>query len=244
MIIKNKKITVEVGDKLIESIKFNDIEILNTTKNWTKKFPILFPAIGQGKSFFIKDKEYPIGKHGFWNDIEFEKRKIINTISLTGKIDRKDYPGYIEIDHYVILNDNKIDITTMFTGSEVEMQFGYHPAFNYDLGQLNYKGKAIAVNLKGERVDLDLDINNIEELDWKNIDTFILETKELELFNKEYSIKVSTNLKYIALWTNGDKFICMEPYSNLPSIINKSDNIILDGEPLNMAIEIKDKKWN
>ena len=244
MIIKNKNIVVEVEEKGINSIKYKNQEILNTTKKWAKKFPILFPAIGQKKSFFIKDKEFPIMKHGFWNEINFDKRKIINTISLTGNINRKDFPGYIEIDHYVILNDNKIDVSTMFTGTEVDMQFGYHPAFNYDLGQLKYKGKAIAIDLNDKRVDMELDINNINELDWKNIDTFIMEIQEMELVNKNYSIKISTNMKYMALWTNGDKFICIEPYSNLPGLIEKNDNIILDGEPLTMAIEIKERKWN
>ena len=244
MIIKNKNIVVEVGEKLIDSIKFKDQEILNTTKKWVKKFPVLFPAIGQKKSFLIGDKEYPIKRHGFWNEIDFVKRKIINTISLSGSIDRKDYPGYIEIDQYVTLNDNKIDITTMFTGSETKMQFGYHPAFNYDLGQLAYKGKAIAIDVNNKRIDMNLDINNIEELDWENIDTFILETQDIELINKKYSINISTNMKYIALWTNGDKYICIEPYSNLPGLIVKDDNIILDGNPLNMTIELKERKWN
>ena len=244
MIIKNSNIELKVGDSTIESIKFNNEEILNVTKNWTKKFPVLFPAIGEEKSFFIKKKEYPIKKHGFWNEIDFTKRKIMNVISLSGKIDRDDFPGYFEIDQYIILTDNNIKIMTTFTGNETKMQFGYHPAFNYDLGQLKYKGKAIAIDKNNNRVNLDIDVNNINELDWKNIDTFILETQEIELVNNNYSIKATTDMKYIALWTNGDKFICIEPYSNLPGLIEKNDNIILDGNPLTMDIKIKKRKLN
>lgn len=242
MKINNKSIILKMVNNEISSINFKGIEILNTTKKWSKKFPILFPAIGMNKIFNIENNLLPIQKHGFWKELKFKKENIGGGIVMSTKIDRKDYPFEVEIDQYIYLNNNKINVSTTLTGQPIPYQFGYHPAFNYDLGNIKYKGKAFVQNLNGSSGIIDLDITNISQLDWDNVDTFIVESNELTIINNNYSIKISTNLKYMGIWTNGDKYICIEPWSNLPATINKNDNSLLDGNPMDMSIEIIERK--
>ena len=243
MEIKNKEITLIAKGSLIDSIKYKGTEILNTTKNWTKKSPIIFPGIASGKSFTVNDKVYEIPRHGFWNDINFKIEKQISGITMTAKVEHPSYPFNIEIDHYIHLNKNKVILTTAFTGPKIPIQFGYHPAFNYDKGDINIKQNNVHVVYKDMTSGFEnVDINNLSELPWDKVDTFIFETKSIELINEKYSIEVSTNMKYIAVWTNGDKFICFEPWSNLPATIEKDDNEIMGLTPYIMEIEIKENK--
>ena len=242
MKISNKFIKIEMNQSLVDSIEYKGKEILNTTKKWTKKSPILFPAIGPNKEFKIKEDVYKIPKHGFWNDIEFDITSSSNGIILSGNEENASYPFYIEADQYILLDKNKITYTTTFTGQPIPMQFGYHPAFNYDLGGLKIKQEKInIINSDMTNSIMDIDINNISELPWDKVDTFIFKTNELVLENKEYNVIVKTNMDYIALWTNGDKYICIEPWSNLPALIIPDDNLLLNDSSFIMEIIIEEK---
>lgn len=235
-------INLKLKGSLLDSIKYGEIEILNSTNGWTKKSPVLFPAIGMDKTLTYKEKEYRIAKHGFWNDINFDIKEHDEGFVLSGKVEHSSYPFLFEVDQYILVKNNTVSYTTTFTGPEVPMQFGYHPAFNYDKGGLRIKSKSICINKNLTRSELDIDIKNISELPWDKVDTFIFELQELTLENEKYDLTVKTNMKYIAIWTNGDKFICLEPWSNLPTHAKKDDNMVLDGSPLTMDIIIKERE--
>lgn len=236
-----KNINLKLKGSLLDSIKYGETEILNTTSNWIKKSPILFPAIGLDKTLSVKGQDYKIAKHGFWNDIEFDIKEHDEGFVLSGKVEHPTYPFAFEVDQYILVNRNKVSYTTAFTGPEVPMQFGYHPAFNYDKGGLKINSKAICINKDFSKSELDINITNLSELPWNKVDTFIFELQELTLENEKYDLTVKTNMKYIAVWTNGDKFICLEPWSNLPTHAKKDDNMLLDGSPLTMDIIIKER---
>lgn len=243
MKINNGTIKLEMNGSLIDSIEYKGIEIINTTKNWTKKSPVLFPALASGKVFKIGEHKFPIPRHGYWNDINFNKTTSLNGIVLSGSVEHKTYPFNIDVDQYILLDKNKVSVTTTFTGPQVPMQFGYHPAFDYDKGGLKIKQDKVNVVYKDLTHGFEnIDVNNISELDWENVDTFIFETKSLTLENNDYNLTVETNMKYIAVWTSGDKFICFEPWSNLPASVTEDDNVILDGQPFIMDITIKENK--
>ena len=239
MKIKNKNIELEVKNNLINSIVYKEKEILNTTKQWTKKFPILYPAIGRDKTFNIKNKEYSLQKHGFWNELKFDIKTYNNSIILESKIkNRKDYPFEETIKQVITIDKNIISLKTKIEGDKVPMHFGYHPAFNIDKADIKLKSEAIVLNKDFTYKKITIDVNNIYELPWQKIDTFIFKQKEMILKNKHYSIKVSTNMEYIAIWTNGDKYVCLEPWSNLPATIDNKDNSFVDGKSYDMDIEI------
>ena len=240
--IKNEDIKLQMNGSLVESIKFKNIEILNTTKKWKKKLPILFPAIGDKKIFNINNEEYQIPRHGFWNDINFKIQNNKNQIRLMGNGNNKNFPFNTPIEQYINLNKNKISFITKINGPKIPFQFGYHPAFNYDLGNIKYKGKAILYYLNGKIESKKINIQNIKDLDWDNVDSFILKTKSIKLENKKYCVELKTNLKYITLWTNGDKFICLEPFSNLPENVMKNDNSKIKNQKLKMDIVIIKKE--
>lgn len=234
------EIKIGLNGSLLDTMKYGDVEILNTTKKWSKKSPVLFPAIGLAKEFTIGDKTYKIKRHGFWNDIDFDIKEHDEGFVLSGKIEHETYPFPVEVDQYILVNKNKVSYTTTFTGPEIPMQFGYHPAFNYDKGGLKIKGRAICIMNDLTRKDMDVDITNLSELPWEDVDTFIFETSELTLENNDYNVVVKTNMKYMGVWTNGDKYLCLEPWSNLPALADKDDNMMLDGAPLTMDIIIEE----
>lgn len=243
MKLKNNNIKIEMDQFLINSIKYKGKEILNITKKWTKKSPILFPAIGLNKEYKIKDNIYKVPKHGFWNDIDFKMNTSQNGITLSGAIKHPSYPFYIEADQYIIINKNKISYITTFTGKDIPIQFGYHPAFNYDLGGLKIKEKNVNVIYKDLTIGkIHINVNKVLDLPWDKVDTFIFELNELKIENEKYNILVRTNMKYIAVWTNGDKFICLEPWSNLPALVTPDDNSNLSSKSFNMDIIIEEKE--
>ncbi|NQZ66142.1 MAG: hypothetical protein HRT99_02940 [Mycoplasmatales bacterium] len=237
MEIKNNLIKLKLAKNEIDSIKYKDNEILNTTQRWQKKFPILFPAIGLWKAFEVNESKYPIRKHGFWKKLELNKSLHENRIELKGVSNESEYPFKINIFQSITIDKNWIEVSTKLSGKEVPFQFGYHPAFNYDLGNFKLKTKAYTIKHDLTTDQVNLDINHISELDWQNVDTFIINNQELVLENKEYNLKITTNLPYIGIWTNGDKYLCIEPWSNLPAVF-KEDNSIINNQEMKMKIEI------
>lgn len=238
MKINNKLIEIDFNGKTIDSIKFKNEETLNQTKQWVKKFPMMFPAIGLNNTFKYKKKDWPIQKHGFWNEIDFDVIQNSNSIVLNGKVDRDDYPAYVEVEQYIMLNNNVIDILTKVTGEPAPMQIGYHPAFKVDKGDMKIKGKAHVITADFKDKVEEIDVDNINDLPWEGNDTFIFEQSEFTLHNDNYDLKVSTNMKYIALWTIDTKYICIEPYSDLPGVFgDKSTNSIVDDTDWTIKIE-------
>ena len=238
--IKNKNISVSIENNLIISIMFNGTEILNTTKKWAKKFPILFPAIGLNKSFEVFEKKYNIAKHGFWNDLIFAVETTGTKIILTSDANHETYPFDFKIKQIISIDDNKIKISTTIDG-ETPYQFGYHPAFNYDNGTLKIDSISVNIN-KDFTIEKDnLSTTNISDLNWEKVDTFITEQKTFELINNKYTLLFSSNMPYTAIWTNGDKYVCIEPWSGLPSLAKPDDDIIKK-ETFNLEIELKENK--
>lgn len=238
--MENLKIALK--GSCLDSIIYKGKEVLNTTSIWSKKSPILFPAISKDKSFTVNDVVYPIPRHGYWNDIDFDIKQHDEGFVLNGKVEHKSYPFNFEIEQYVLSKGNKVTLMTNVTGPNVPVQFGYHPAFMWDTGEMHFKGKAILANKDGSTGEIDVDFNNFEDLPWDTVDTFIFETNELKLINKEYSVLVNTNMKYIALWYIGDKFVCIEPWSNLPAVITPDDNNTDDDRSFVMDIIIESKE--
>lgn len=237
-----KNIKLKMKGSLLDSIKWGDIEILNTTKNWIKKSPICFPAISLNKEYRVGDKTYQIPKHGFWNDIDFDVKESEEGVVLNGKVEHATYPFLIEAEQYILKGEDKVTYTSTFTGKDIPVQFGYHPAFNYDKGGLKINSKAICVFKDMTTVEeRDINITNLSELPWDVVDTFIFELSELTLENEKYDLTVKSNMKYMAVWTNGDKYICLEPWSNLPATVTPNDNSKIDGSSYVMDIILKEK---
>lgn len=252
MTIQDGKLKLTLEGNEISSIDFNGTEVLNTTKKWSKKFPVLFPAIGPNKSYVINDVNYSIPRHGFWKELDFGIEKKKNELRLVKEVQaRKDYPFIFLAEQKIKvqkrltkgIESHKVVVSTTFEAKKAfPMQFGYHPAFNYDSGEIEMQGETITLNKDGSSSKGYQIVRNIKDMDWENVDTFIIKTKEAILHNRKYSLKVKTNMKYLALWTNGDKYICIEPYSNIPALIKPNDNIKMDGKPLKISLEFFNKK--
>lgn len=224
-IIKNKDVKVSMSNNLIDSITMNNIEILNTTKTWTKKFPILFPAIASGKKFDVNNKIYEIQRHGFWNDIDFKVEIEESKLTLIGNGKHPQYPFNIPIKQTIEIVDNSVEIETYVENNDLPIQFGYHPALNFDSGNLKIKeDKVLSVLKNGGTSYFDIDVNNLLDLNWNEVDSFILKQNSFIIENDNYNLKVESNMTYKTLWRNEDKFICIEPWSNLPASVIENDN--------------------
>ena len=76
--IKNNIITAIINDLGAEliSLKFNNIDILNDSKNstWNKVSPILFPVVSKlyNESYLVNETIYNISKHGFAKNMIFD----------------------------------------------------------------------------------------------------------------------------------------------------------------------------
>ncbi|MCR8613052.1 MAG: hypothetical protein NC236_01060 [Mycoplasma sp.] len=231
MIIKNNKLLVKVENNLISSIIFDKKEVLNKTKIWQKKFPILFPVIGISNGWLRNNEIIELKKHGYWNDIDFEISKISNeNISLEGMLNNSIYPYSFDINQEILLNDNSIIISTKIKNTSNEkafFQFGYHPAFNIDdSSKLNIKSsKVIETHLDGliKETKMDSDIS-ISSLEFPDVDTYsFFDSNKIKLINKDMIIDVEHNHKIISIWRKDkEKFICLEPWSNLPDIATKA----------------------
>lgn len=243
MKISNKKIDITLKNNLIDSIKFNGKETLNESKKWQKKFPILFPALGLGNVFKYKGKEWPMPKHGFWNEIPFDVSGGENMIILNGKVDRDDYPAYVEVEQYISIKENVVNLLTKVTGEPAPMQIGYHPGFKVDKGDLKVNANSLTINQDGTWFKEKINVNSVKELDFSKVESYILDVNELVLENEKYDLKITTNMKYLVLWTvDIDEYICIEPYSDIPGIIKgEESNHVIDDTDWTMSMEYIEK---
>jgi len=250
--------TVEKGAELI-SVIFNGEERLHDGKTfWGKHSPVLFPTVGNLRypKVIIDGKEYPLHKHGFARDLNFEKigehSYLLKSNEETHKVYPYDFGFYIwyEIDgnkltfNYKVVN--KSDKTMIFG-------LGGHPAFKCD-----YSNGKCYVEFEQDEDEMEvipMDLNTIllknESLkgdtimtgkkvikfdkDTFKIDTLILtkiKSKSVTLKEEDKKI-VKLNFdgfKYLGIWAPiGAPFICLEPWHTTCDYVDSTN-------------EFKDKK--
>ena len=250
--------TIEKGAELISVIYKGEERMHDGKTFWGKHSPILFPAIGNLRfpNVIIDGKEYPLHKHGFARDLNFEKIGENSYVLKSNEETHKMYPYDFEFYVWYEVDGNKLTFNfKVVNKSEKEMLFGLggHPAFKCDysngkcyvefeetedeLEVIPLDLKSILLKneiIKGETILTDKKIIKFDKDTFK-IDTLVLtKIKSKSITFKEGDKKlVKVNFdgfKYMGIWSPvGAPFVCLEPWYNTCDYVDSTN-------------EFKDKK--
>ena len=256
--IKMEIKTVEKGAELVSVIYKGEERMHDGKTFWGKHSPILFPAIGNLRfpNVIINGKEYPLHKHGFARDLNFEKIGENSYVLKSNEETHKMYPYDFEFYVWYEVEGNKLTFNfKVVNKGEKEMLFGLggHPAFKcdysngkcyvefeetedelevipLDLEKLLLKNEII----KGETILTDKKVIKFDKDTFK-IDTLVLtkiKSKSITLKEEDKKlVKVNFNgFKYMGIWSPvGASFVCLEPWYNTCDYVDSTN-------------EFKDKK--
>lgn len=218
---------------------------------WSESSPILFPTVGRMKDckYYIDEKEYEIGCHGFLRNKKFCINNITtNSISFSYISTSEDYKAfpfkfkfvqkYTLEEQCLILNSYVYNLEN----SEMPFSIGFHPGFNVGIDDFSSCKLTFNKELKKAKMsedclfisEIDSNINKNEMfLDYKMFknDALIFTSWNgwVNLSTKKYNIEFySPQLEVLTLWTNPKKnspYICVEPCSTVPGDKNGHINI-------------------
>ena len=244
--------TVEKGAELISVIYKGEERLHDGKTFWGKHSPVLFPTIGNLRypKVIIDGKEYPLHKHGFGRDLNFEKIGEHSYLLKSNEETHKVYPYDFEFYIWYEIDGNKLTFNyKVVNKGDKTMIFGFggHPAIKcdysngkcyvefeededelevipLDLSCLLLKNEPI----KGETILTDKKIIKFDKDTFK-IDTLILtKIKSKSVTLKEGDKKIAKinfdGFKYLGIWAPiGAPFICLEPWYTTADYVDSSN---------------------
>ena len=139
--IKNDNLTVMInslGAELTSVASDSGYEYIWQGAQWNKHSPVLFPICGGllENKYIFKGREYPMGKHGFARESEFELVESSDTsVTLALKSNESTlavYPFEFTLTAKFSVDGNRLDaiFSVENTGKQImPYMFGWHPAF-------------------------------------------------------------------------------------------------------------------
>ena len=243
--------TIEKGAELI-SVIYNGEERLHDGKSfWKKHSPVLFPTIGNLRfpTVIIEGKEYPLHKHGFGRDLNFEKIGEHSYVLKSNEETHKVYPYDFEFYIWYEVNKNKLTFNYRIVNKgEKTMIFGLgaHPAIRCDYSNGKYYIEFEVDEDDIELIPLDLSCILLKDetikadkvMTGKRIvkfdkDTFKIDTliftkiKSKSVTLKEEDKKIAKinfdGFKYLGIWAPiGAPFVCLEPWYTTADYVNST----------------------
>ena len=243
--------TVEKGAELI-SVIYNGEERLHDGKSfWKKHSPVLFPTVGNLRfpNVIIDGKEYPLHKHGFGRDLNFEKIGENSYVLKSNEETHKVYPYDFEFYIWYEVNKNKLTFNYRIVNKgEKTMIFGLgaHPAIRCDYSNGKYYIEFEVDEDDIELIPLDLSCMLLKDeiikadkvMTGKRIvkfdkDTFKIDTliftkiKSKSVTLKEEDKKIAKinfdGFKYLGIWAPiGAPFVCLEPWYTTADYVNST----------------------
>lgn len=241
MILKNKKLTIEVSHlgAELQSIKYNNVEYLwqGNPEYWKRRSPVLFPFVGRllDNEYVYEGITYNMSQHGFARDMDFSVIEssddcVMYLVTETEETLKK-YPFDFSLYIGYKLRGTSIEITWKVVNaskSNMYFQIGAHPAFNF----LN--GSVIEINKVTNQYDLnktpyvhgvtrDVDVKEIIIDDTSFIDDAIIfdniEKVILKDDNKSVELECE-GFPFIGLWSSvvdgkNAPFVCLEPWHGI-----------------------------
>ena len=245
--------TTSLGAELT-SIKYKGVERLHDAKTfWNQHSPILFPIVGKLRYdvALINGKEYPIPKHGFAMNMNFDKIGE-NSYKLTSNeetLEQFPYNFELYVNYKIIENKLVFNYKVINKTPNQNMLFGIggHPGFKCDYYEENYsvEFEEEENDIKIIPVDVDVCLLSDKMIDGNTVikNKKILEIKKKSFVNdaiiftdmKSKSVILKKNeekilkfnfeqFKYLGIWSQvGDApFVCFEPWYNTPDYINST----------------------
>jgi galactose mutarotase-like enzyme len=220
---------------------------------WGKHSPILFPIVGtlKNNSYTYNGKNYPLSRHGFARDMEFEliytkENTAVFAIQSSEKTFEM-YPFEFELQLIYTLENNllHLDYKVINKGkSQMPFSIGGHPAFalpgnfnNYALAfdeeeTLEYSllenglisNKTKKLDLQDQQIQLNYELFENDALVFKT-----LQSKSVSILeNKKTVLKVHfENFPSLGIWTvQNAPFLCIEPWFGYSDTEGNSGNIL------------------
>ena len=238
----------------LKSLKTNQEYIWEgDPKHWGKHSPVLFPIVGTLKdnSYFYKDQEYNLSRHGFARDSDFEviqssENQVVFSLKAS-EATKKVYPFEFELHLTYTLLETKLELKyTVINKDSVAIPFsiGAHPAFalpkNFESYVLEFEAQETLTCFALEN-DLVSDSKFEIKLEDKKLplqyatfenDALIikaLQSKEITILDRNKpSLKVTFNdFNNLGIWTKvGAPFICIEPWLGYSDTIHSNGNLL------------------
>ncbi|MBN1467591.1 MAG: aldose 1-epimerase family protein [Fusobacteriaceae bacterium] len=193
-------------------------------KYWGKTSPVLFPFVGGSKDnkYSYEGVEYPMGRHGFARDNEFELvENGANNLKFLYKWNEeslKVYPFKFEFYINYVLTENGVNLEYTISNKEEEnlyFSLGTHPAFALD---------------KYDIKDYYIEFSEKETLELYILDGLTVANETKPFLNDEKVIKITEGL-----FAN-DALVFKNPKSDYLSIKNIHDNF-------EVKVSLKDFPW-
>lgn len=221
---------------------------------WGRTAPVLFPAVGtvHENGYIYKDKEYPMPKHGFARDSEFDveektQSKLVLALRPDEKIKEK-YPFDFVFRTKFELEGRKLSFSYEVENSgneDIYFSLGAHPGFNckhgdkiifeknentsavfYD-GSDRPKANVPPVELCGNEMTLTKDLFDEGSLSFADIAS---ESVSLVRDGKAYMKMSFGKVPHLWLWSKpGAEFVCIEPWHGANECIPEKDITKKDG---------------
>ncbi len=220
---------------------------------WGKHSPILFPIVGtlQHNSYGYKGKAYPMLRHGFARDFDFElilqeEDKVVFSLQeTTGSFSQ--YPFHFELQLIYSLDPNGLTITYKVINKGTEnmpFSIGGHPAFalknDFEEYSLQFETEDPLVSY---RLENDLLSNNTQTIHLQNKqlpltyslfenDALVfkaLKSKKIQLLENKTPILnfLFADFPHFGIWTKENApFICLEPWLGYADTTSASGNIM------------------
>lgn len=259
-ILENKKYLVAINAKGAELKSFirkrDNYEAIwqGDAAYWKRSSPTLFPFIGAVKNnhYYLKNQEYPMTRHGFVRDVDFELiEKRENFLSFTYQSNEKTkemFPFDFELRINYLLVENELTMEYVLknlSNKTMYYNLGGHTAYNFDINsggcsvifeKEEHKQSGTFDLETGLRLDQNIDLLNSERVLKMSYDLFKYDTlllKDLASENlildpgeKKPKIKITFgDFPYLALWTPKAPFLCVEPWCGVTDDLNHTGHI-------------------
>ena len=221
--------------------------------SWNKTDPFLFPSIGvSAKPIDIDGDFVKHPRHGLFVNSEYEFKQLEKNVWSFDNIPGTNYFNYeFNITKQYIENENELEVSTVVTNNDInhfKYQMGYHGAFiidddskikfdnlEYNIHEVNDDGfvsdNTIKFVMNNNEWTIDFEV-------FKKMDSLVFgesQIKKLELINNNYKLmfEFSKNIKAVTIWTisnenDENKYICIEPWSNIPTTLENENVELLE----------------
>ena len=238
----------------LTSIKYKGKERLHDAKTfWDQHSPILFPIVGKLRydNALINGKEYPIPKHGFAMNMEFEKLDLHSYKLTSNKETLEKYPYEFELYVNYTTDKNKLNfnykVVNKTKNQNMLFGIGGHPGFkcNYSSEKCVIEFEEEEDNIKIIPVDISVCLLSDKMIDGNIVlkDRKVLELKKNSFENdaiiltdmKSKSVILKEDgekllkfnfekFKYLGIWSQVGEapFVCFEPWYNTPDYVNST----------------------
>ena len=238
----------------LTSVKFKGEERLHDAKTfWNQHSPILFPIVGKLRYdvALINGKEYPIPKHGFAMNMNFEKIGEHSYKLISNEETLEQFPFDFELYVNYKTENNKLyfNYKVINKSKNQNMLFGIggHPGFkcNYYEEDYTVEFEETEKDIKIIPVDISVGLLSNETIDGNTVikDKKVLEIKKSSFINdaivftnirskSAYLMKKGEkllkfnfeNFKYLGIWSQVGEapFVCFEPWYNTPDYVNST----------------------